>query len=171
MQGRLALTTDFFVSTSYMLGLQVNTTLWFDLKWTLTKCRGSFHWTSAAVLTWNRFTYSLQRPSGDMGERCHGSGNRLLQESHSLSANSMRKESWNSQWIQYWTQRWFKGLWKNMLFPFFPAGVSLCDPGWPGTHCVYQAGLELTWVCLPLSPSAEIKVLCFHFWLSIFIPG
>jgi len=30
--------------------------------------------------------------------------------------------------------------------------VSLCSPGWPGTHYVDQAGLKLSEMCLPLLP-------------------
>jgi hypothetical protein len=46
--------------------------------------------------------------------------------------------------------------------------VSLCSPGYPGTHSVDQAGLELKKLCLPLPPSAGIKGV-HHRWARKYI--
>jgi hypothetical protein len=37
-----------------------------------------------------------------------------------------------------------------IFFPFFD-NVSLCSPGYPGTHFMHQAGLTSK-ICLPLPP-------------------
>jgi hypothetical protein len=44
--------------------------------------------------------------------------------------------------------------------------VSLCSPGCPRTHSLDQTSLELTEICLPLPPSAAIKVLSHHCWAT-----
>ena len=45
--------------------------------------------------------------------------------------------------------------------------VSLCSPGFPGTHYVDQTGLELTELYLPLPLSARIKEVGYH----MVVPG
>ena len=43
-----------------------------------------------------------------------------------------------------------------MFVCFFSDRVSLCSPGFPGTHSVDQVGLELVELILPLPPE------CWH---------
>lgn len=42
--------------------------------------------------------------------------------------------------------------------------MSLCIPGWPGTHYVDQTYLKLTVIALPVSPSTGIKGIHYHTW-------
>ena len=44
------------------------------------------------------------------------------------------------------------GQWMHHVLCFAFDKVSLCNPGCPGTHCVNQAGLELTEISLRLPP-------------------
>lgn len=44
-----------------------------------------------------------------------------------------------------------------LLFIFYVSfryRVSLCNLGWPRTHCVVQSGLEFTVIYLPLPPKS-----------------
>lgn len=44
---------------------------------------------------------------------------------------------------------------------FFCGRIMLCNPSWPGTHCVDQTVLEPAELLLPL----EITDVCHHTWL------
>jgi hypothetical protein len=52
-----------------------------------------------------------------------------------------------------------------VCFLFFRDRVSLCSPGYPGTHYVDQAGLELR--NPPASISQVLGLVCHHAWHKI----
>jgi hypothetical protein len=51
------------------------------------------------------------------------------------------------------------------LFLVFRDRVSLCSPGWPGTHSVDQAGLELRNLPASASQVLELKACATTAWL------
>lgn len=60
--------------------------------------------------------------------------------------------------------------WHFLLF--FGDRAPLCGSDWPGTHCVEQAGLEFTGICLLESKDysyAPCLVLTLFFYLNIFL--
>jgi hypothetical protein len=50
---------------------------------------------------------------------------------------------------------------------FFPDRISLCNPGYPGTHSVDQAGLELR--ALPVSASRMLGLKLHTTMPSVFL--
>jgi hypothetical protein len=54
------------------------------------------------------------------------------------------------------------GSFPHLIFLTFLRQVSLCRPGWPGTHYVDQAGLKLRDLCLGLKVYA---IMPGPFWV------